>query len=275
MSKIEIAFVCVNYDGFHYTQKMIDSLLQQNELESSFDISIVVVDNSPESRSDIVSFCEAQRKVTYVRSEINAGYFSGLNLGISKLPNDKYRFVVACNNDLFFDRDFCARLVHMVIRPNTQVICPNVITKDGIHQNPHHLNSLSRWEILAFDCYFSCYFAALILLKIKSVRKIFPRKPAEDGLEHANDIEINQGVGACYILTENFFRLHNGLFFPSFLYGEEASLSWQVRNSGGHLIYNKTLLVDHSESAALSKLPTRQTYGYGKKSYWLIRKYLF
>ena len=42
MSKIEIAFVCVNYDGFHYTQKMIDSLLQQNELESSFDISIIV-----------------------------------------------------------------------------------------------------------------------------------------------------------------------------------------------------------------------------------------
>ncbi len=277
MSKIEIAFVCVNYDGFHYTKKMIDSLLKQNGLGKTFDISIFVVDNSPEVKADLVSFCDVHREVVYVRSETNEGYFAGLNFGINCLPGTNFRFVVACNNDLEFDSDFCANLVNIDVKPNAQVICPNVITKDGVHQNPHHLYALSRLEILAFDCYFSNYYVALLLLKIKSVWKLFSNKHVHVGgeLEFPAEIEINQGVGACYILTKNFFSLHQELFYPSFLYGEEATLSWQVRNSGGHLIYNKNLIVDHAESAALSKLPSLHTYEFGKHSYWHIRKYLF
>lgn len=270
-----IAFVCVNYNGFHHTEKMIKSLLDQSGKESEFSIYLIVVDNSPTVKQELVELCNTLPEVAYLRSENNEGYFSGLNLGIKKLDLTEYEYVIPCNNDLEFESDFCSQLVKMEFDERTQVLCPDVITIDGVHQNPHHLKALSRQEILAFDCYFSHYYFALFLLRLKSWwQALRPRKITSSD-SYPDSLEINQGVGACYILTKNFFKKHSELFFPEFLYGEEAALSWQVRCSGGCLVYRKKLKVIHAESATLSQLPARQTYEFGKKSYWVIRKYLF
>jgi GT2 family glycosyltransferase len=274
VSNVEIAFVCVNYDGFHYTKKMVISLLNQQGLEHNFDIKIVVVDNSPEVKLELVEYCRAQPKVQYIRSEKNEGYFAGLNVGINCLSAVTYDYVVAGNNDLEFGSEFCQKLMAVKVDPRTQVICPDVITIDGVHQNPHHLNALSKKEIFAFDCYFSNYYFAITLLKLKALFKGISPVGKHSETSFSPNMEINQGVGACYVLTKAFFKSHQELFFPGFLYGEEAALSWQVRNSGGRLVYNTNLKVAHAESAALSRLPARQTYEFGKKSYWVIRQYL-
>lgn len=275
MRKKSIAFVCVNYDGFHFTRKMVESLSRQTGLGVEVDVNIYVVDNSPSVDSGLVSFCSGFDYVEYIRSEKNEGYFSGLNLGINSINTSEFDFVIACNNDLEFAPDFCSKLANIQVESTTQVICPDVVTLDGVHQNPHHLNALSKKEVLAFDCYFSNYYVAIALLKLKAWLKRLSLAKGKRHIAFAENVSINQGVGACYILTRNFFKLHKELFFPSFLYGEEATLSWQVRSSGGHLVFNKDLVVAHAESAALSRLPARQTYEFGKKSYWIIRKYLF
>jgi GT2 family glycosyltransferase len=275
VSDVRIAFVCVNYDGFDYTKKMVISLLQQSGIEEYFDINIVVVDNSPQIDTNLITYCKSQSKVNYIRCEKNEGYFSGLNMGIRSIATETFDFVIACNNDLEFDSSFCLNLQNTIVAEHTQIICPDVITLDGVHQNPHHLHALSQKEILAFDLYFTNYYLALTLLKIKQFFKFINPFPKVAINDYEQNLEVNQGVGACYVLTEHFFKSHKELFFPSFLYGEEATLSWQVRSSGGHLVYNSSLKVLHAESASLSKLPARQTYEFGKKSYWLIRKYLF
>lgn len=275
MSKVRFSFVCVNYEGCEHTKTMVLSLLNQTDIGHKFEINIVVVDNSPILDEEIHDYCKLHENVKYLRSDRNEGYFAALNMGIESLAQEKNKYVIVCNNDLEFARDFCCKLLQVENHDNVQVICPDVVTFDGIHQNPHHVAGLSRLKIFLFDCYFSNYFFAKALLQIKQISSKFNLGRKPEPVKYPLNYEINQGVGACYILTAEFFRQHQELFFPSFLYCEEATLSWQVRKSGGKLVYNSSLKVDHAESASLSKLPSRKTYEFGRDSYWIIRQYLF
>jgi GT2 family glycosyltransferase len=86
--------------------------------------------------------------------------------------------------------------------------------------------------------------------------------------------EISMGVGACYVLTSSFIEKIGNLYFPWFLYGEEACLAWQVRDAGGIIWYDPDLIVSHAESASCSKLPSRLAYDFGRESYWGYRHLL-
>ena len=275
MSNARFSFVCVNYVGFEFTKTMILSLLNQTGIGVQFEINIVVVDNSPSIDVEIQDYCRLHENVKYLRSDRNEGYFAALNMGIESLAQGNKKYVIVCNNDLEFAESFCGNLSEVEVHDSVQVICPDVVTLDGKHQNPHHITGLSRLRIFLFDCYFSNYFIAKALLQIKQISSKFKVGRKLAPVKYPLNLEINQGVGACYVLTAKFLELHRELFFPSFLYCEEAALSWQVRNSGGTLVYNSSLKVDHAESAALSRLPSRQTYEFGRDSYWIIRQYLF
>jgi GT2 family glycosyltransferase len=79
------------------------------------------------------------------------------------------------------------------------------------------------------------------------------------------------GIGACYVLTENYFSHFDNLDCPVFLYGEEVFMSAQIHSKGGVLIYEPRLRVSHTKSAALSRIPRRVVYEYERKSYLLYR----
>lgn len=271
----KFSFVCVNYDGFKFTKSLILSLLNQTGIGVQFKIKIVVVDNGPSVDLEIRDYCRLNENVKYLRSDINDGYFAALNMGIKSLAKENNKHVIVCNNDLEFSESFCKKLSQIEVHENVQVICPDVVTLDGQHQNPHHINGLSRLKIFLFDCYFSHYSIAKILLIFKQVCRKFKLESKLEPVKYPINLEINQGVGACYVLTSKFIEMHKELFFPSFLYCEEATLSWQVRNSGGIMVYNSSLKVTHVESATLSALPSRDTYEFGRDSYWIIRRYLF
>ena len=86
--------------------------------------------------------------------------------------------------------------------------------------------------------------------------------------------EISMGVGACYVLRPAFFDKCKDLYFPWFLFGEEACLAWQVREAGGVTWYDPTLRIDHAESASCSKLPGHVAYEHAREAYWGYRSFL-
>jgi GT2 family glycosyltransferase len=250
---------------------LCDSLLNAND-NHLFDIFIV--DNSPLQSELLLEFASLYANIFYLRQDENKGYFSGLNFGINSINVEDYSFVVVGNNDLEYDSSFIRSLYLLKFKNNVQVICPDVITIDGVHQNPHHLYSLSKIEIFMFDCYFSSFLLAKFLVTLKNIFKSENKFVSRDKFLKEELVEINQGVGACYVLTMHFFEKHKELFFPFFLYGEEAVLSWQIRNSAGIMCFAPSLKVLHAESATLSSLPKKTTYNYARDSYWKLRKYL-
>ena len=267
---MKVAFVCVNYSGGSITKSYIESLvIARNDRE--FDMNIFVVDNSPLPDLDLMEYCNSIDTCHYIRSNLNEGYFAGLNLGLKNLAQ-QYDYVIVSNNDLVFDVNFCIRLKDINLHNDVQVLCPNIINLDNFHQNPHHLKPISKFKIFTFDLYFTGFYISKFVAALSQFYKVVSKR--NDCTLNQKPTYVTQGVGACYILTKRFFNKHTELYFPSFLYCEEAALSWQVHSSGGKIFYDPSLLVIHHESSSLSKNSSFKNYSYAKASYWKIRHLL-
>lgn len=263
----EIQVVAVSYNNYKDTLEFCQSV--RTAKSSRFQVSCFIVDNSDdESIKSLIDSLENDFNfVNILRPAKNIGYFGGFNYFFESEFFESAAIVLICNNDLIFDANFFDILHKNKYSEDVFVVCPDIITVDGFHQNPHVLHPIGRVARLKLDLYFSGYFFAFLLKKIKNIlnierrNKIFP-----SGYLH-------MGIGACYVLLPGFFLRFKSLYYPHFLYGEEAYLSNQVHSASGRLFYDPALKITHKESATLSKLPSRKTYGYAREGYWKYRKF--
>jgi GT2 family glycosyltransferase len=265
--------IVVNYNNSNFTKLLLESIFLRRQTTKVV-LSVVVVDNdSPhEDFQALQLICNLYPGVMLLRSEINLGYFGGLNLGLSSLSLSKNDCVIVGNNDLTFADDFFSLLSSRKYADDILVVAPNVITADGYHQNPHCPGRVSGFRKFLYDIYFSSFWCSRFLTLIsKKLKRIKGGRSNElSGVSRL----IHMGIGACYILTPAFFQYFSRLDDSVFLYGEEALLSGQVMSVNGKTFYDNELVVHHAESATLSKYPSRTTYGFMKKSYPIYRKYL-
>jgi GT2 family glycosyltransferase len=271
----KIALICVNYNNSNYTKLLVNSV-ESNKFDNNNlnCLEIYVVDNSDTvlEREKLILELGGCKNVLILYPQENVGYFHGINFALKNLALKTFDFIIIGNNDLVYSESFLSHLISSKYPLDCMVLCPNLVTKAGQHQNPHHTHKFSKLQIMLFDLYFTNYFFAVILSKVNSLRKMFDKRAL--CVIPDKVIEIYQGVGACYVLMPSFFCDNSELYFPGFLYGEEACLSHQVNNSGGKLYFDPGLLVTHDESATLSKLPSRKTYQFGRESYWKFREIL-
>ena len=263
MSRIN--FIAVNFNNSHYTAKLLDSLRLQDGMGKEFAMDCVIVDNS--TNSDQAVQCQELSAQcpwsSYIRSGENLGYFGGLNTGLAVEGVRDADFVIICNNDLEFEPQFCAELTRRQYDEKVFAVCPDVITADGYHQNPHVLKRINWFRRFQFDLYFSHYYVARLLLMILRVVRTSPSSPPQP--QHG--CETHLGVGACYVLTAQFLRRFSQLNSPSFLYGEESYISDQIHTAGGILWYDVALRVHHKECAATSTMRERTAYDFARAGY--------
>lgn len=262
-----LSIVVVNYRGFDLTLQMYKSLISSLD-RSEFDFVVVDNSQSEDENKNLNSVFEGCSNV-FISPVVNKGYFQGLNDGLDLINVDDYKYVVVGNNDIIFAPDFSEKLKCANYADDVYAICPDVRSSEGVHQNPHAVKRFNFLQRLKIDIYFSNYYVASALLIIKNA---FSSKVRADKDEEPRIIHM--GIGAIYILTASFFKCNRRLEFPFFLYGEEAFLSNQIHNSGGVLFYDPDLMVDHLESATLSKTPSRDRYNWARDGYKVYREYL-
>ncbi len=271
---MKILFVCVNYNGANLTDKFLNSIQKLNDDAHELYAESIVVDNASNMTdySALSTIVQKYENTKLVRSDVNLGYFGGLNLGLHNSNVGNYDYVLVCNNDLEFSEDFYIKLVKKEYPKEVMVVAPNVITSDGYPQNPHVINRVSKTRKFLYDIYFTNFLFAQILTwgsyKIKAM------KGGRSNKSSANSQYVHMGIGACYLLTKSFFANFSKLDDSVFLYGEEALLAGQVMSVNGKTFYDSELIVHHAESATLSKLPSKQTYNFAKDSYPHYKKYL-
>jgi GT2 family glycosyltransferase len=266
-----IAFICVVYNNFSDTADFCRSL-QMQKRDTTFRLQCTIVNNSTDRNvsKELLNLQYSYDFVKILNPGRNLGYFGGLNYGISNLKYRDCNYVVICNNDLEFFHDFCIKLLDSNFSDDTYVVCPDVITKDGVHQNPHVLKPLSFLCRLKLDVYFAHYYLALFLKLLRFFATFLQWKSSIK--EDLKPSFLHMGIGACYILLPRFFQIFTGLEYPFFLYGEEAFLSNQIHSAGGKIFFNPALKVFHKESATLSTLPSRIAYEYAREGYSVYRK---
>jgi len=269
MNQPKIIVIVVNYNNSQSTYHLCQSLENMIGYGTDYHMRCVIVDNShgSEDSSNLKKLCSRWHWVTIINSADNPGYFAGLNRGLAKIVPDDRTWVVVGNNDLFFDKTFACNLIAMVYPQNVMAVCPDIVTMEGIHQNPHVLNRIGFVRRFLFDVYFKHYYLAVLL---KWLRQLIPKR--KHRTHTSMPCVLHMGNGACYILTPLFFKYNRYLDCPIFLYGEEAFLSDQIHETGGILWFEPTLRVFHAESASISQIPQRVAYEYARSGYKQYRK---
>ena len=271
---MRIGFVFTNYNNAHYTKENVISISRIKNYEV---LPVIIVDNnSNQSDKDELRKIEDEfANVKIIFNNENIGYFAGLNVGILEIRNHypDIEHIVIGNNDLEFPSDFFDHIINKSHLFNDYpVICPNLVTLDGEHQNPHVLSSISVARELIWDIYYTNYLIAICIRVLARFTKRFTRR--RDHEYHRIPQIIYQGYGACYILGPIFFKHFDNLWAPTFLLGEELFLSKQLQDKGLHLFYEPSIYVNHHDHASMSKLISSDLWKIARDSHKIYRKYV-
>lgn len=252
----------------------INSLLQ---CKKNNKIKIVVVDNSSNNENvELLKTIESlNSNIHIIFNNVNIGYFKGLNCGIRYLrqQNENIEYVVIGNNDLVFPCDFYESIIaNKLTLEQHAVVSPNISTLDGLYQNPHVINSISKLREVVYDLYYSNYYLAQFIIKAAKVTKMFTDRKDEE--QHAIAQEIYQGHGSCYILGPLFFKHFEELWAPTLLMGEEFFLSVQLMEKGMKVFYEPSIKVVHHCNGAIEKMPKKQMWEYARDAHKIYRKYV-
>lgn len=269
-----LGFVFTNYNNSNDTVKTVDSIFEIN-IDTPFVIIIVDNNSNPDQVKILQDLKIKYSDVNLILGKENVGYFKGLNLGIKYIrdTNISVKYLVIGNNDLYFPKEFYNNIL---LNKNTfnkyPVISPNIITEDGIYQNPHVINKISKFRELMFDLYFMNYTLAKIIKKIAKITNYFTDRSDE---QHHNKSQIiYQGHGSCYILTPLFFENFQELYAPTFLMGEELFLSLQLKQKNLHLFYESSVKIVHKWHASINNIPGKKIWEIAKESHKVYRKYI-
>lgn len=269
-------FIAVNYNGSFHTKNYLDSLRDVIVPEDG-SLEVVIVDNKS-SDEDVSSLREIVGQYGFVRLielDENIGYFKGLNAGIDCCMRRADDVLIVGNNDLKVDKYFLTSLKNIEYESDVLVIAPNIITFDGRRQNPHVVEKVPLREKIKARIYFSNYHVGQVLRYVNRwVRGVYQSVSKPSVSPEPGRMKIKRGIGACYVLTPNFFRFYDRLDDRVFLWGEEALLSHQVESVNGFTLYDPSIKILHCESASVKYIESRKKYDIVKASYQIYREYL-
>lgn len=271
---MKIGFVFTNYNSSEYTKDLIKSLAHFN---NQLNYPIIIVDNNSDEKNinELKLLKEGNQNVHIILSHTNLGYFKGLNVGINYIRENfkEITHMVIGNNDLIFPKDFLDSLQkRSEIFEQFPVISPNIITEDGIHQNPHVIKEISFAREFVYDIYFANYFFAKSIKYLAKITNRFTDRNDESKHEIAQP--IYQGHGSCYILGHMFFNNFNELFAPTFLMGEEFFLSIQLREKNYQIYYEPSIKIIHQCHSSIDKIPSKKMWQIAKEAHKEYRKYI-
>lgn len=273
-------FICVNYNGSNFTKTLLESL-EKIKVPDGESVRFVVVDNSSseQDKSELLKLSSTVIEVKLIENSSNIGYFPALNVGIKFSKTSNEDVIIVGNNDLTYDEFFILKLKASCFPDDVLVLCPDVKTLDGVHQNPLSMQRIGKFDLFLEHLYYSNYYVSRLMINVKKMfmSAFFRTVKSRNHLnvsETTEPVPIVRGIGACYVLTDSFFKCYDALDDRVFMWGEEALLANQVRKANGLILFVPALKVEHYESGSVKKLLTRQKYEMVRKSFRVYKEYL-
>jgi GT2 family glycosyltransferase len=274
---LKYVFITVNYNNADETIKYIKSIGSLVfKQEAIFKVIIIDNDSDKTDYNKLENYCNnyfnSKIEINLIRNLNNIGYFAGLNVGLDAVSEVKEKTCIIGNNDVVFEVDFLSQYANLEIPTDAIVVCPDIINKDGIHENPQLKYQATTIMKLSFKVYFTSYWLSIIVFNAsKFAKKIGLRRPNKS---YISDQFIYQGSGACYVLPVQFFDFYKRLDDGVFLWGEERLLANQVKLVGRKTWYTPLLKIHHNESRSTSRIRSIERWRINKESYKIYRHYM-
>lgn len=217
---MKIAAILLNYNSASDCRKCVASLRQQEGVE----LEIVIVDNcSRAEEADAARSVAREQGCTFIAAGENRGYNAGNNVGLRHAAGLGCEYALIANPDMEFpERGYVARLAaEMRQRPDVAVVGSDIVTPEGIHQNPMMRDG--DWRN-----------------SFGWISAFFRKKKADtyDFIDNYAESHYCSKVSGCCLLVRMDFMERIGYFDERvFLYCEEAILSRQVEREDMKMYY--------------------------------------
>lgn len=253
-NKNEISFVILHYQDFETTKNSVSTLLKTLGDQN---YSIVIVDNGSPNGTGVSLKTEFanQNKVTVILSDKNQGFASGNNIGYRYAREVLgSSFVVVMNNDIFIrDPNFITKIKNQYAQTPYALLGPDVITREGVHQNPLRDTRFEISEIqrkIKIKKIFLVYYRAKKIFgvgdRIQVLEKLFEQKDKRNKKKWEEPIVNPVLMGACIVYSPIFLKSEKYAFSPrTFMYGEEDLLAEYCYRKNYTCLYTPALQVTH------------------------------
>ena len=274
---MRVGFVCTNYNNASYTRAFVDSLAPAGQAGTAH---VVLVDNGsrPDDLAAVQQVAEGLDWVEVVPSPENLGYFPGLNVGLCRIRREHpdILHVVVGNNDLVFPAKFLEQVRCCGdVFDRWAVVAPDLVTPEGVHQNPHVAHPIGRLRRAIWDLHYTWYGAAVCIGTAARLTRRFTsrRENLPDHELHEQPGPIEQGYGACYLLGPRFFERFQRLYAPTFLMQEEYFLTEQLRSVDQLTYYEPRIVVQHVGHATMGRVPNRPRWALAREAHRVYKRF--
>lgn len=252
----KIAVVILNYNSAADCRKCVASLRQQEGVE----LEIVIVDNcSRAEEADAAWSVAREQGCTFIAAGENRGYNAGNNVGLRHAAGLGCEYALIANPDMEFpERGYVARLAaEMRQRPDVAVVGSDIVTPEGIHQNPMMRDG--DWRS-----------------SFGWIKSFFRKKKADtyDFIDNYAESHYCSKVSGCCLLVRMDFMERIGYFDERvFLYCEEAILSRQVEREGKKMYYIADARAIHAHVKSEKGDPVARFRHWKRSRIYFIKRY--
>lgn len=243
-------FLILHFMATKDTMECINSILDSIDYEEK---RIIVVDNGSNNDSfmELKETYENNPIVVLLRSEENLGFARGNNIGFKYAKNYfNPSFIAMINNDTIIDQqDFCKITINKYNTYQFSVLGPDIITKDGIHQNPWIRDGMSYKQLKIFRIKQKFRILLSFIKLDKYVYRIIHNSDSRIIGKQGDILDVPLH-GAALVFSEKYIKTHDGLDDRTFLYFEEEILRSHCKNENLLMMYSSDLQIFHKEDVA-------------------------
>ena len=258
----DILLICVNYLKPGETQRFVLSALDQT-LKSP--LRLAVVDNSPPPGAGGMSdSIKKDPRVRAIASGKNLGYFGGAAAALSDhlKTHPMPEWVIVSNPDVYFpDRGVLQRLFDSHRGDAPAVVAPSIRTKgSSVEQNPYMRVRPGRFRMHVYSWIFSAYPIDVVYQGLSWIKHRALEAASREGsaAPATSPEKIYAPQGAFIAFHRSYFQRGGTLEHGAFLFGEEIFVAETARRLGMTILYDPTLVIEHTERSTGAGLFNRQ-----------------
>ena len=235
-TQAKIAVVILNYNGVHWLQKFLNSVV-----EKSPEAEVFVIDNG--STDNSVPFLNSNfPNLKLIVNTKNDGFCGGYNFGLNQICADYY---ILLNSDVEVSENWIMPVIEKMEKDKSIAACQPKI-KSYHNKNKFEYAGASGGFIDKYGYPF-CR------------GRIFDNVEVDNG-QYDEEIEIFWATGAClFIRSSSFFEI-GGFDNDFFAHMEEIDLCWRLKNKGYKIMCIPKSHVFHVGGGTLNNCSTFKTY---------------
>jgi GT2 family glycosyltransferase len=233
----KVFVVILNYKGHDDTKELLNSL--KNLKKEDFELNVVVVDNCPEDRINLVESRFVDLNLRLIYNGKNLGFSGGNNVGMEFALSKGADYIVILNNDTIVDSSFISELVKVAEQDKSAgIVVPKIYFAKGYEFHKRYKeNELGRviWYAGGEIDWNN------VIGHHRGVDEV-------DNGQYDETVETQIASGCCFLIKTDVVRKIGMYDDKFFLYYEDADLSIRVKKSGYKLVYAPKSIIWHKNA---------------------------